>query len=82
MKGAVEMQRPIKIMGSKCCYHSAQTHEAASCMHSESNNEYKFLFNECLSCAGHVLSALHLLFLFILTATLLLSLFYRQGNCG
>lgn len=76
------MQRPIKIVSSKCCYHSAQTQEAASRMHSESNDEYEFLFNECLSCAGHVLSALHLLFLFILTATLLLSLFYTQGNCG
>lgn len=82
MKGAVERRRPIKTVSSERCYPSAQTHEAASCMHTESNNEYKFLFNECLSCAGHVLSALHLLFLFILTARLLLSLFYTQGNCG
>lgn len=51
-------------MSSKCGYHSAQTCESASCMHSKNNNEYKFLFNEYLSSAGHVVRALHFAFPF------------------
>lgn len=42
----------ISVVSSKCSYHSSQTHEAASCLHSKKNNEHKFLFNKYLASAG------------------------------
>lgn len=80
MKGGVEMQRSMKLwVPNVVIIQLRYMKQLVTCI-VKNNYEYKFLFNEYLSCAGHVPRALHLLFLFILITTLLLSLFYTRGN--